>query len=614
MDNSTWWERFKKFVWRPESLAILGVGVYLIQAFNFAHTTIPSLDEGAYLYKGWLFAEGTYTPFQPYGVLTNKMPLSFLIPGHVQKIFGPGLGTGRYLAIFEGVLILVALWLVVLRISSRWLAAGTVWVLALSPAVIKYYSVAASQSLTACLLAWTLALCIGQNRPIWQLVLSSAIASLTILTRQNLVFVLPILLGYILWEHGWKKASWSALSGLGILLLGHLIFWPGILEIWAPWIPSNLAPQLASFMPTGPSSGGWNPSVNLTNRIVSAFQGLRIHFVALAGSIITIFFLYRWKNWNLISAYKTVIFLAVLFFSLLYIHSWASLDDDYCVYCFTPYLAFFNVAGVLLIIFSLQAFEKRVHPVIYFIIGGLILFMFTGMGYSLFEEIGNWSAALPVPRIRGGEFQGGFTTAGEFLFNKYNLEIKLAKKYTSGAVGALAGLLFFIAVYLASKIRRQDFGRVMLFSFLATGLFMSPLLAGNLGAPDCEGDIIKANELVGTDLARAIQPDKKTYWDGGLSVVPLLYAPQIRIYAPQINDGYSYREGPNSDSFLRFGLWNGALDQQWRSEADYFIIEEWRYMDWKPFLKPDLFEELPRTSTSTSCLKGTRLRIFKRIQ
>jgi hypothetical protein len=542
------------------------------------------------------------------------MPLSFLIPGYVQEIFGPGLGTGRYLAIFEGVLILVALWLVVRRMSSPLIAAGSVWVLALSPALIKYYSVAASQSLTACLLAWTLAFSIGENRPTWQLVLSTAIASLTIMTRQNMVFVLPILLAYILWEHGWKNACWSALSGFGILMLGHLIFWPGILEIWAPWIPSNLAPQLSSFMPTGAGIGGWNPSVNLTNRVVSAFQGLRNHFVAVTGSIFAIFFLYRWKNWNSFHVYRTVIFLAVLFFSLLYIHSWASLEDDYCVYCFTPYLAFFNVAGILLAIFSLQAFGRRVHPIIYSIIGVLILVMCTGMGFSLFDEIGEWSSALPVPRIRGGELQGGFTTAGEFLFNKYNLEIKLAKKYTSAAVGAIAGISFIVIAYLSSRKLSQDFGRVMLFSFLAAGVLISPLLAGNLGTLDCDSDIIRANELVGIDLARAIQPGKETYWDGGLSVVPLIYAPQIRIYAPQINDGYSYRGGPNSDSYLRFGLWNDLLDQQWRREADYFIIEEWRYMDWKPFLTPDQFEELPRTSTSTSCLEGTRLRIFKRIQ
>ena len=67
--------------WAPEFLALLGVLLYLIQAWHYAHTTIPGLDEGSYLFKGYLYLHGIYEPFQPYGPLTNKAPLAFLIPG-----------------------------------------------------------------------------------------------------------------------------------------------------------------------------------------------------------------------------------------------------------------------------------------------------------------------------------------------------------------------------------------------------------------------------------------------------------------------------------------------------------------------------------------------------
>ena len=81
--------------------AIAGV-VYLAQLWFHTHTQVSNLDEGNYLYKGYLFATGQYFPFQDYGPRTNHMPLSFLIPGYVQKWFGPGLRSGRYLAWFLG--------------------------------------------------------------------------------------------------------------------------------------------------------------------------------------------------------------------------------------------------------------------------------------------------------------------------------------------------------------------------------------------------------------------------------------------------------------------------------------------------------------------------------
>jgi hypothetical protein len=135
-------------------LAAIGGLVYLVQSILFAHTTISNLDEGAYLYKGYLFAEGIYRPFQPYGVLTNKGPLSFLIPGYFQELFGPGLRSGRYLAVLEGTLALIGVWIVIRRMSGLWLAACAVWVMALSSAVIKVYSVGATQSLIACIVRY----------------------------------------------------------------------------------------------------------------------------------------------------------------------------------------------------------------------------------------------------------------------------------------------------------------------------------------------------------------------------------------------------------------------------------------------------------------------------
>ena len=92
--------------WTAEAIAVLAGFAYLVQAVIYAHSQESILDEGAYLYKGYLFATGRYTPYQDYGPWSNHMPLSFLIPGAVQVLIEPGLRTARYFAIFLGLLML----------------------------------------------------------------------------------------------------------------------------------------------------------------------------------------------------------------------------------------------------------------------------------------------------------------------------------------------------------------------------------------------------------------------------------------------------------------------------------------------------------------------------
>ena len=76
---------------------------------DIARTKTSFLDEGLYVYKGCLFANGAICPFADYGVWTNHAILSFLIPGYIQKWFGPGLDTGRYFMIFLSLLTLLGL-------------------------------------------------------------------------------------------------------------------------------------------------------------------------------------------------------------------------------------------------------------------------------------------------------------------------------------------------------------------------------------------------------------------------------------------------------------------------------------------------------------------------
>ena len=74
--------------------ALLGGILALIQLYVYSRTQVSVLDEGAYLYKGFLFLRGDYSLYQDFGPWSNHMPLSFLVPGFVQYTLGPGIAVG----------------------------------------------------------------------------------------------------------------------------------------------------------------------------------------------------------------------------------------------------------------------------------------------------------------------------------------------------------------------------------------------------------------------------------------------------------------------------------------------------------------------------------------
>ncbi|MGD2026988.1 MAG: hypothetical protein PVI99_04155, partial [Anaerolineales bacterium] len=116
---------FQKYRWLAYGLAVLGALFYAWRTWTLAHTlTTTILDESMYLYKGYLFAAGRYTPYQDYGPLTNHMPLSFLIPGYIQLWFGPGMGTGRLFAFAVSMIMLAGIWVAFHKLGGRWWGAA----------------------------------------------------------------------------------------------------------------------------------------------------------------------------------------------------------------------------------------------------------------------------------------------------------------------------------------------------------------------------------------------------------------------------------------------------------------------------------------------------------
>ena len=99
---------------------------------------------------------------------------------------------------------------------------------------------------------WILVFSLKKYRSDWQITAGTILAGILLLTRQNMAPVLLLLVLYIFWQYG-KKQGWIAvLAGTVTLLAGHLAFWPGILSIWTPWLPSTLTPFLETWrVPAG---------------------------------------------------------------------------------------------------------------------------------------------------------------------------------------------------------------------------------------------------------------------------------------------------------------------------------------------------------------------------
>ena len=604
--------------WAPIVVAALGALLYLIQAVIYAYTTVPGLDEGSYLLKGILYLRGVYEPFEPYGPLTNKAPFAFLIPGFVQYLFGAGLRTGRSFAIFLGLLTLLGVWITARRWGGKWSAAGAVWVFALSSMVIKTYSVAVSEVIIACLLAWMCVCVLGDDRPLWQIILGTLLATLAVLTRQNMAPVLALLILYIFWQHGKQKGIWAFVVGAVFFLAVHIYYWPNILAIWAPWLPENLTPFLDPFRMPNDAIPFWDPSISFWNRMNAFFQGIRYHFVIIVGSIFALTFWPRPRDWKSASGMRAAVFLALLYFILFSMHAWAAVASQYesysCVYCFSNYLSFFDPLGIILLVIFFAGSERRASSrVMQAFVILLVFILSTGIGFSLFESIGRWVYEIPVPRMRDGQFLPGTTGLVDILTNRFGLTLTVIKRGISAGMGLLVGLAALLAAFLVWRRAKPDFAHVLINSFLVLGFVLAPIVNARGSRIECEQDLITANEQLGAYLANIIPSNSLVYWDGGLSFTPMIYVPQVRIFPPQINSGYTYRDGGDADTVYRLSHWNGELNEQWKNSADIFIIEVKRYSTWKDFLNPQEFEEYQKPSIAPSCLDGAGIRIFHRL-
>ena len=592
----------KRFPYLIHIITVLGVLFYMAQSWVFAHSLDSIGDEGSYLYKGYMFARGDYYPFQAYTFWTNKAPLSFLIPGYIQLWFGPGLREARYFAFFLNFLMLVAIWITARRLGGNVWAAVAIWVFALSFSQISVYSEAVSQGLVACMLAWMFVLTLGENRPLWQLVLGSVLAVLIVMTRQNMVVVPALLVGYIFWQYG-TKAGWLSLAASAVLFFAfHLIYWPGILQIWVPWLPGSLTPFLDDFRVTAPlTQTDFVFDASQLSRLQSFATGVHDQFFVFLGSLSALILWPHKEGWKSPVYFKMAVFLGTIFFSLFIMHTIFSLPTDYCVHCFSAYQTFYSVAGFLfiLVVFSNEVSYSKPRLAI---LVTTVLFFAASLGLFYYRRWGDWLLNnIQVPRLnrlfRQGEL--GTLPLRDLLTHTFELSTDIQRRIAPVAGGLFIGMVLILLTWLAYRLFEKkwtgkcSFANILLSCCLLVGTVLPAALSSRLGEEACRTNFLTYYEEAAHELSDLIPPESAVYWRGsGRHLAFMLYLDDVKLFLPQIHAGGGYVAG-DTQRLLRFGLYNEELDKQWRQSADILIIWPTYFTDeFRDFIEQPGYERL----------------------
>jgi len=605
--------------WLAVAAAVFGGLYYIWHAFQMAHFRTSFLDEGMYLYKGLLFVNGWYQPYQDYGLWTNHMPLAFLIPGYVQKWFGPGLATARYFMIFLGSLTILGLWLVVCRWSGYWWAALAIWVVALNPAEVKLYTLSISQGLIAVMLVWVLVLTLGIKRPLWQIVLGAVLAGVIMMTRLNMAFVLPVLLLYILWQHGWKPALLSALAS-GIVALGiNALFFPDILHFWAGWLPGKLTPFLDIWRMARFPRTHFPPdeTKSLYTVMLYFFLTIRLHFIAFFGVLVTCLLWPSRKGLRRYGRVKAAIFLIALFGILFAAHLYASFGRNYCVSCILLYVSYFDFIGLILLPLAFRLLQKDLSRWRQILVSSLVIVTLLGMGFSAYDDVNTDFAKKIIEAIREvylwKVLQNVTGASALFLFRQiFTILISLIVLLLVFGLALLIRKRYFNS---PSGWRRFVYSVVTLLFIL--GLVLTPTTA--LGKGDdffaCGNyDVLESYQEAGGYLRSIVPPGSKVYWDGRIVAI-FLYLPGVEVYPPQLNHTHSLFTGGDSDALLRFGYWNDELARKWLGEADYILLEKGHEQDWElQTLSSGNYVQLQSTRKVERCRWQSVIDVYQRVK
>ncbi|MEN8243019.1 MAG: hypothetical protein ABFS17_13965 [Chloroflexota bacterium] len=625
---------------------LLGFLVYALQSWEFAHSlTTMVWDEAMYLYKGSIFANGEFQPFEDYGPWTNQMPVSFLIPGYIQKWFGMGMYSGRMYAFGLGLLTVVGLSLASYRSGGKWWAVAAIWVVALNSGWIKAFSQVYAQGLVSFFFAWMLALAAGKDRKIWELCLAAALAGLAGMSRINVLPVVFFFIMYVIWQYGWKTGAWVAGAGLFPVVLFHALYWPDVLKIWAYWVPPELYTGIAEFRSPWrevfiPDGFSWWPISNwigtpdhLAWRGISTFfLAVRANFIPFFGVLVSLLLWPKKESWKSEHQRKFSIFLILVYLVMLVVHLWAALGGKTCLFsCLPGYMLFFDFFGLVLIFAIAPSWNlnKRLWKqiAILFLIFVLVIAMESSYEHDNFvlrNQLGEQSFGINIPRFKNGAWVEGSIPLLEIIENKFGIEKFPVRQYilydpgfdqvvkwtTILGISFLAPLLLYLLLAKGNRNFNLPIGKVVIFSTFGVGMLFasSGFFVQGLDTLTCSDNVIASHEQVGAELGEVIPAGSQVFWDVKSDML-LLYLPDVDIYLPQANARFTLVSDPAADwdQLERFGWWNYQLGEDWIKQADYIVVET-RFFnsvwDWGRRVNAGEFEDVFRSSNPESCRPG----------
>jgi hypothetical protein len=285
----------------------------------------------------------------------------------------------------------------------------------------------------------------------------------------------------------------------------------------------------------------------------------------------------------------------MLFFSfiLLWIgHAWASLANNYCVYCYSPYFSFFSVLGLILGVMTLAEWTHSVKKwTEWCLIGLIILFIVGCVFFSLSGNVWLQVMRTEVHKMNGLQVENATIQIWKLISDKFSIDYSvLLEKYDTvfGNVKIIVGLVMCLFASISAgvwvivhkgKNQGASFGKIFVVSVLIVISIFNAFINWNdivINNKGC-GDIIDEIESTGEALKQYVKSEELVYWDGGNLALPLIYITGIKIFPALLNGAYSHRIGGDGQELQKYGFWNDALAESWKEEAAVLLVTGRQY-------------------------------------
>ena len=330
---------------------LLAVTAFVLQAgYNLTHVR-TWFDEGNYAYKGYVAVKGVYPMYKDGGPYFEYTPLAFLVPGAVQALFGPDFIAGRLFSILCGALTVVVTYVVGKRLAGRRAGLISTWLVVGNLIILRYYTTISPYSWVSLFLMLSLLALTSSVVSPYRELGAVFLASITFVTRQNMVAALGIIVLYGLIVQ--KRVSSV------IIIVACAFVFPALFI--APYWPDLINETLAPIPLVGKIFARFSEHTKLATKgslypwsFKDFLEGMdwliNFHFTILFAAFFTLF--QSAKTW--FRAGASVSFLwnkrlhilaGFLFFSNFIVHTAG--PQNYCAQCPAVYFNYFAPVGAL---------------------------------------------------------------------------------------------------------------------------------------------------------------------------------------------------------------------------------------------------------------------------